>query len=649
MRDINVADGVLTDEMTREMAISPYRDYIAALAKQHPAEMLPLITKARGRGADIVADETIDAVRRATEREVMAIATRALKTASASITPYLREACKTKLSAAAARVFSEKKSRGIEAATLSRGGALSRAKRTLGGLVLMAACQVDQVASVIYAQNDYHSAFTYFVNKVLVQDGFSMNRELSYSHIMLSVTEMLHPQHRTQSRGDVSAGNLLGLSNLTLAETLGMSALRSAGSTLTLSKAFSAGRQDSRTVSSVLTSAYYGALASTFNDLHTTRAMDLGETLHVVAKHATTVLLGAVVQSRPCDSLRDLAARLVNEANPYPLREKQLENWFMCGVHQHFYEALVSLMRLKELIPPDATMPPESGSSRGSASGTYRGTCQPPPKRLYDLELCPELLKHTSPTIRNFYSADLQDSRAPERKHETGGQDQGQSRDLDQGQDQDQDQGEGESQDKGQCKWQGQGSRQYQRQVKGQRQWQGDREFPYDGQSKGECQCDDQGQGQCQDKGQDNERGKCVVSAEITVDFPERNAKLPNVRFNEYESEEWVFNPALVYRCVADLVYTGLPGLECPISYEIWLAWSRIAGKALLQLKQPSEQERICPCPQPQPQPPPRMNDEVWDTLMRDTTVLLLSMRNRSPAIHLWRHLLKAMEIVKLE
>eukprot|EP00727_Mastigamoeba_balamuthi_P000107 m51a1_g10093 hypothetical protein (2047) ;mRNA; f:32585-39312 len=1013
MRDINVADGVDIDELTREMAICPYRDFISALAKQHPAAVLPILTKARGRGTDIGVQEATDAVLRATEQEVMAIATRALKTASASIMPYLSEACKTQLSAAGAKVFSEKKARGIEAATFS--GGAPRATGTTGGLVLMAACQITQTAADAHIDGKRQGAFTCYVNKALLEHGFRENKEISYDLVMADVrkrlsesnyeqrpnfvpldlgpnkyfrpiqvtpaaagqavvpvspspappapdggstkpdvkphpapvdpvspaveieaeeeeptegpivllqwdsavsirkvpvsrlvghghledeqivvvetlkctggveellrvtdledidaihtyttvrnaidayerclaqalekskedatvameelcgkgsckfkcctsstncplrqadekksplpfrwpsakerTEKLQISTRTadfgqpyytapvrwdatpalrfpvfdmasgdgsdrktkvstcrsvetvahtvgyalldamqpewrkvatypwaaviheafadltallvplanpsvcaavvvQSRGDVSAGNLLGLSNLTLAETLGMSALRSAGSTLTLSKAFSAGPQDSRTVSSVLTSAYYGALASTFNDLHTSRAMELGETLHVVAKHAITVLLGAVMRCPPCVTLRGLAATLANEANPYPLSEEAKKDWFMSGLHQHFYEALLSLMRLKELIPPDAPKRQQFASGRGGTTGTSGGTSQQPPKRLYDIKLCPEQLSHTSPTIRNFYMADIQDSRADRNR-----------RSEDQSRDQGQDQGE--SQDKDQCEWQGQGYRPYERQDKGQPQpqRQGDRGFPYDGQGKGRrqrqgqgvCECDDQGQGQGQCQGKE-QGGKSVEPLpEISVVTPKMNAEFPKVTFDDFGSTEWVFTPALVYRCVADMVHTGLPGLECPISYEIWLAWSRRAGKALVELKKPpkqppqigrgtSEQQQVCVCPQPQ-QEQQGMNGAVWKMFMNDTRDLYRSyimqrwmediaawehlneacdgqdpiasftafaravagicMRGRSPAILLWRRLLDSMESVK--
>eukprot|EP00727_Mastigamoeba_balamuthi_P000113 m51a1_g10099 hypothetical protein (2072) ;mRNA; r:77938-86130 len=1072
MRDI---DGTVTsempDEITREMAICPYRDFISAVEKQYPTAVLPILIKARGRGTDVVADEAIEAVGRATEKEVMTIATRALRVSSASIVPFISEACKTALNAAAVKVFSEKKSRGIE--VVSRD--VEKTGANGGGLVLMAACQIQQTASDAHIEGQNQGAFTCFVNKALTENGFTQSRDLTYNDILSAVSkslrgnnyeqnpnfvpegllgnkvfrpiettvaaasrsvsrgiksakrsvdeplarrngqreelmgewqaagssrkptekspvkvepakgpsvllqwdsavsiravpisgrvgrgrledtqiavveklknsgdledllrdtdledidamhtyttvrnaidtyercllpvlsrleseavkkvrmcpsagkcefkccgcsekqtcpyiyvqrlkdlvpfkwvppveapmrsmppglvekrsmtadiveeskitppgnlqistrtadfgqpyytaprwdvpaalrfpvfdmaagdgsnrktrvstcrsvetvahtagyamldalqpewrlvathpwaavvheafadltallaplahpcvcaavvvqsrgdvsagnllglsnltlaetlginrktrvstcrsvetvahtagyamlDALQPEWRlvatypwaaviheafadltallaplanpsvcaavvVQSRGDVSAGNLLGLSNLTLAETLGMSALRSAGSTLTLSKAFSAGPQDSRTVSSVLTSAYYGALASTFNDLHTSRAMELGETLHVVAKHAITVLLGAVVQSRPCDSLRDLAARLVNEANPYPLHplpmskqqdqnQHQKRDWFINGLRQHFYEALVSLMRLKELLPP---LTGEQEQQRGQESQWQKEGCcsceqQPSGEdsrrkdsseqpghdsdrvALYDMPLTPELLKHTSPTIIKFFAAGRY--------------------------------GQGGSQGKSECP--------------------------------------------------------------VPVVIPDRDWKPPEIVFGNFSQQPWVFDPSAVYRCVADMVHTGLPGLECPISYEIWLAWSRIAGSTLAELRQQSLQSQQPQQPQQSDKSPkpPQSNagqkisrEEMWAAFLSQTVAMirlyievgnssrwledsgawrLLSVldwdtnptqsfnafagsvaaivsRGRSPAIHLWRHL----------
>eukprot|EP00727_Mastigamoeba_balamuthi_P000106 m51a1_g10092 hypothetical protein (2730) ;mRNA; r:4621-30254 len=947
MRDIDgTVSSEILDAITREMAICPYRDFITAVEKQYPTTVLPILTKARGRGTDVVTDEAIDAVRRATEKEVMAIATRALRVSSASIVPFISEACKTALNSAAVKVFSEKKSRGIE--VVSRDAEKTGAKG--GGLVLMAACQIQQTASDALIDGQHQGAFTCFVNKALTENGFTQSKELTYSNILSAVSkslksnsyeqdpnfvpirllenrffrpieittttasrsvsmgiksakrsveeplarrngqreeymgvwqptgsrgmpaettparaeepekgpsvllqwdsavsirtvpisrrvgcgrledsqiavveklkctgdledllrdtdledidamhtyttvrnvidayercllpvlsrleseavksirmcpsagkcefkccgcsekqtcpynkvqrlknlvpfkwiptkdgptdeksmitqpeklqistrtadfgqpyystpkrgapalcfpvfdmaagdgsnrktrvstcrsvetvahtagyamlDALQPEWRlvamhpwaavvheafadltallaplahpcvcaavvVQSRGDVSAGNLLGLSNLTLAETLGMSALRSAGSTLTLSKAFSAGRQDSRTVSSVLTSAYYGALASTFNDLHTTRAMDLGETLHVVAKHATTVLLGAVVQSRPCDSLRDLAARLVNEANPYPLRkpkqqqqekeqkqqQHQKRDWFINGLRQHFYEALVSLMRLKELLPPLVCEHPRQQPGEGQEHESSC-CCEPLPSRgaslgknfgeqcgdiadciaRYNTSLTPELLKHTSPTIIKFYASD----------------------------------------------------------------------HPM------------QTQIQCK-------RAVLVVT-------PNRDWVPPKIAYGVFSQLPWVFDPSAVYRCVADMVHTGLPGLKCPISYEIWLAWSKIAGATIVELRQPPQQLQSIVRQK-------NRCETTWTTFMSNTidmiklyiedgnssrwfedsgawrhvsvlgpwntyaaqsfnafagSVAAIVARGRSPAIHLWRHL----------
>eukprot|EP00727_Mastigamoeba_balamuthi_P001882 m51a1_g11691 hypothetical protein (1611) ;mRNA; f:855-7284 len=181
--------------VAREVTNSVFREVVVAAAHACPSVVMPLLAQARGPEYDMVAD-AIGAVESATHCQVMEMACTALAEDPDSIARFLPGGsvpwgARAEAAAAASgtRGFVKEATRGIKAASFS---GVHREAGSNGGLILMAACQIDQTAAdAAFEGGKREGAFTHYVNEVLVRDCFSANQDLTYKELMASAARAL--------------------------------------------------------------------------------------------------------------------------------------------------------------------------------------------------------------------------------------------------------------------------------------------------------------------------------------------------------------------------------------------------------------------------------------------------------------------------